>query len=550
MDLNRGQTVAARSARVRTFGDASLDALTPKTQAVSVRESLLACSFFFLLAGLLYGWYVGRGGFYSDDWGNASYYRFADPPRYFTSVAHYNAFLGGRPILAVLLPLPHALFGLHTVLHLALALVLNYATVLCFYALLRTLAFSRLDAGAIAALFLVFPWSDSIRLWSTASLNTAAVIFFLLGLILALRSLNQNAPARLAMRCATMLLYALSVLTYQACAAAALLAGFLYLRRTTPRRAVAHWLSDIAAVTGALAYSYVATLPARHVATISERLSAAPEMVREAFGLLALALVPFGSLGHRFEKPIVLFAGIIFLISVVQIARSHRRYRGYWMVRTTLAGVGIAAAYFMILTEGAPLSSGIGNRSNLFAALPYCVLVYGLVSIAAETMIPDRRAAASVALVGVVALFVGYTVRVHRDESAWVRAARLQQRLLTTVDRKFPDLPRHSKLLIFDYPAEVAPGVLIFARTWDLEGALQLQRNDHTLRADPVHEGIDIRCSKDHLQYRTDYSVLTLKYEKLYFLDAHTGRRATIANFASCQSALESFPRGPAIAPS
>lgn len=538
-----------RRARLRAFGESLLDSLTLRSTVLSFREALVASSFILIFSCAIYGWYVAHGGFYSDDWGNAWYYRFADPPRYLTSVAHYNAFLGGRPILALLLPVPHALFGLHPELHLAFALGVTSATAICFYVLLRTLAVAPLHSGAVTMLFLLFPWSDSIRLWSTASLNSIAVIFFLVGLTIGLRTFETRGRIQWLMRGTTMVLFALSVLTYQVCAAAIVLGGFFYLRRTDRRQAVTHWLLDIAAVTVALAYSYVATLPARHVATVGERLHVAPRTAREAVRLFALALTPFGSSTRLFEGLVALAAGALLVVSALRLRRSPEKEQVYWVTAAAVAIVGIASAYFMILNDGTPLAAGIGNRSNVFAALPYAVLVYAVVLTGASTLIPNRRAASLVAVAYVLAVAGGYGARLGKDESAWARAAGLQQHLLATVDSVAPRLPRHSSVLTFAYPAETAPGVPVFARTWDLNAALSLRRDDPTLVSDPVFDGIGLRCNSGYLEYRTDYSLLRLAYGRLFLVDASRRELARIVDAASCQRALERFRPGPLIAP-
>jgi hypothetical protein len=203
----------------------------------------------------------------------------------------------------------------------------------------------------------------------------------------------------------------------------------------------------------------------------------------------------------------------------------------------------------MILNDGAPLAPGIGNRSNVFAALPYAVLVYAVVLTGASTLIRNRRAASLVAVAYVLALAAGYGTRLGKDQSDWAHAAGLQQHLLATVDSVAPRLPRRSAVLTFAYPAETAPGVPVFARTWDLDGALSLRRGDPTLVSEPVFDGIGLRCNKAYLEYRTDYSLLRFPYGRLFFVDVSSRVLARIVNVGSCHRALERFRPGPVIAP-
>ncbi len=403
-----------------------------------------------------------------------------------------------------------------------------------------------LHAGVIAALALLFPWSDSIRLWSTASLNSVAVCFFLVGLILALRGLERRGWMSLAMHSAAVALYILSVLTYQVAAAAALLAGVFYLGRIPPRRVIARWLADAAGVLGALIYSLVATAPVRHVASFSERVRDVPEFLRQALSLLASALVPLGTPSRLVKELALLLVGTVVVLAVIRVHRSTNHRLAYWLRVIAVAVVGIGAAYVMQLREGPPLGSGIGNRANVFASLPYCALVYGLLVIGAKLLAGDRRITAALALAGVLAVGITYGVRVRDDESLWTRASRLQHGLLATFDSELPHLPRQSTVLTFGYPAEVAPGVLIFARSWDLLGAVQLEAKDDTLAAYPVYRGVEVLCRENHVAVNMGgFAKLSLSYGRLFFLDVPTGRHERIRTRVSCGPALRTFRAGP-----
>ena len=97
--------------------------------------------------------HVRHGGFYYDDWGNAAAYHFEGWWR--ASVFKWRHGIPGRPILAFLLPLPYALFGLDPSYHLAAAVVLAALTSLSFFAFLRTLGVEFPHALAMALLSLM-----------------------------------------------------------------------------------------------------------------------------------------------------------------------------------------------------------------------------------------------------------------------------------------------------------------------------------------------------------------------------------------------------------
>ncbi|TMK26000.1 MAG: hypothetical protein E6G62_03475, partial [Actinobacteria bacterium] len=111
-------------------------------------------------------------------------------------------------------------------LALAAAMVVLQAT--CLYALLRELSVRARDAAAVAALSMIFPFSDSLWLWGVLSLTSLAISAALAGLILALRALRSTGRRALALHAASLALYVASILSYEAFAVAGSLAGLLY----------------------------------------------------------------------------------------------------------------------------------------------------------------------------------------------------------------------------------------------------------------------------------------------------------------------------------
>src|SRR4051795_601740 len=140
-----------------------------------------------LLAALLYGDHVVRGGFLWDDWENAGTTRFGGGHDFAGPFDLRQA--AYRPLLQLLLPLPHLAFGAHPAPHLALALAIAVGTCAAFHALLRALGVPPALALAAAALALVFPWSSSTRLWATAIFNLVAVGLVLVAATISLRAL-------------------------------------------------------------------------------------------------------------------------------------------------------------------------------------------------------------------------------------------------------------------------------------------------------------------------------------------------------------------------
>ena len=133
----------------------------------------------------------------------------------------------------------------------------------------------------ISGLALLFPWSDSLRLWPTAGINYVAVIFYLLGVVVALRSLRLRGTKSVLGHAGAVTLYLASVLTYEVAVFPALLSGALYLTRTSPRRALTRWAADVTVGVAGTLISVVAIAWPRFAAGSSAgiRVSGSPLIV-------------------------------------------------------------------------------------------------------------------------------------------------------------------------------------------------------------------------------------------------------------------------------
>jgi hypothetical protein len=237
--------------------------------------------------------HVQHGGFYADDWANAAAFHFEGWWR--MSLYEWRHTIPARPILALLHPLPYALFGLDPTYHLAAAVVLAALTSLSFFAFLRVLGIEFPHALAMALLTLVFPWAGAAHLWPTGAMNNVAVITYFLGSIAALRGLALGHARR---RGAIMLhlfaaaLYLVSILTYEVAAAAILLSGLLYRTRVSWRALRARWALDALIVLVPLAISLRATSRVRHVGSLNERVRDLPHFVGQGLSLFASIFVP------------------------------------------------------------------------------------------------------------------------------------------------------------------------------------------------------------------------------------------------------------------
>jgi hypothetical protein len=194
-----------------------------------------------------------------------------------------------------------------------------------------------------------------------------------------------------------------------------------------------------------------------------------------------------------------------------------------------------------------PLDPDAGSRTNVFARFPYAGLVFALVAAAVALVVRRRAVARPLTLALVAAIAVGYAVRLASDESRWAKAGRLQHRVMAAIDYRFPRLAAGTTILTFGAPAEVAPGAPIFVATWDLSGALEIARGDHSLHAFPIYQSVALRCRVGYVFIHLPGSrgTATPSYGRLFFLDVNTWRFARIRSREACTQALGRFRPGP-----
>jgi len=438
-----------------------------------------------LLALLMCARHVSHGGLYYDDWGVLALGRF--PP---AGGLLHGLWLdyGQRPGQVVYYAALDETLGLRTAGRLALAAVMVVAQATCLYALLRYLGLAARHAGAIAALSLTFPFSDSVWLWGVLSLTSLAIVAALLGVILALRALESSGRRALALHAASLSLYVVSILSYEIFAVAGCLAGLLYTRVVGFRRARARWALDIVTIVLTLILAR-AVLPI-DVATPSRTQSPAGMaahatlIARLGTRLAGAAALPFGGVSP--------WAGVALLAAVLLAAAVlSRRLPGRDPVRADLrrwlaiagAGALVAAAAWSVYVPApdhyAPTATGTVNRVNAAAAIGIAILVYACLVLLAHVVVRLLRlpgAAVGVgAVLAAVALCAAYVDRTAADARAWDAAGADQRRLLADLHAALPPrLPPTATVYVFDAPQTVGPGIPVLDTTLDLTSAVRI----------------------------------------------------------------------------
>lgn len=544
-----------------------LDARPP-----GVREVVVATTALTALAVAVFGTHVVNGGFVMDDWNNAGKTRFLSsccgPGQSGTGsgyVAQVSNLLRDGPAgyhagLPVIIPFAFRLFGPTIGPHLALAVALGVAMSACLYAVLRVLRMPALHAFAVAALVLVFPFSDSTRLWAMAGYNQIAVVLWLLGLLVALRGLGTPGRRGMLLHVEAMVLYALGILVYELVAGAVLVsvvAYWLHLLGTAPpkRRLLLRWGADVVATGAALGVVLLVALP-RVVIPFEQQVRFGFRVLDDSLTLLSRAVLPFWTVPRLAVcLPLAGVLVIAFLVRRRAAAGDPLRDRlGYWLLTVAGGVVVVCAGYALAVAGGyaGPLSLGIENRVNMIAGIGYVLILYGSFCLAGH-LVASRtaRLAASrhgLFFAGAALLGVAYSIQVYDSATDYDRSFATQLVVLDRITAQGP-YPPFATIYAFGYPTFVRPGVPTFAWNSDLNSAAKVALDDPSPGAYPMLPGTTFDCGPTAVTPVTTHLGFPpiSPYTNTFFLDVKTGAVQLITDRAVCEKAAREFRPGPLV---
>ena len=487
------------------------------------------------LAAAVFGTHIAHGGLYNDDWQflRNTYFAHGFP----AALDTFSASNSYRPGSMLYFAFEFRTLGPHGAWHLIWTALTGVAMSLALFALLRELRVARFEAGAVAALVLLFPASDATRLWASASVASVGITLYLLGSLVALRGLRLQGRRAAAVHAAALALYAASVLTYEIAAGAILASILLYRLRVGWREAAKRWIFDVALVVPILelvtSKTFYHRLPplqmARHAGHVAAQGAAIltdaafPFVhVPRGIGLALLALVAAGIWAAARRLP-------------DELARNARR-----RLKIAAAGLVAAAAGYLVIIPSAqhsPLAPGQENRVNALAAIGFVILLWALAAAAGTVLLRAPRRGSAAAMAVALLLGAGYVVEVRRDASRFDRASALQQAERAAIGRAIGHPAPGAVVLAYGGPAYVAPGVPVFAAPWDLNGALAMQLKDKTISARTILPSTRLSCSSGSLLFESPGERFAVPFAHLYLVDTRSGTAARPTDRVSCEAA-------------
>jgi uncharacterized membrane protein len=494
-----------------------------------------------------------HGGFHLDDWSNAT--TTLQPPNgssFGSAVARFANFTISRPVLVVYVPLTYFVFGMHMHYHLALAAFLAVLAATLFYGVLRTLGLPWIHALLLAAMTIVFPWSDSTRLWVTADQETLSIVFLMAGLLIALLGLKRGTWRWHGWAA---VLYLLSIFTYEVTLPIVACAGILYCLEVGWGAARTRWLADVTVAVAA--GIWVGAHTSRTASGLGGDFEHLKQIVRAGGTILGRAGVPLGD-----PHTALVLCGLAAVLGVGLVCQllfpDRFATESGWGLRGWLflafGGLLVAALGWAMFVPADPYYTpsiyGETNRVNGLAGFGLVLLVYGAFGILGS-LISQGRPKAGVLATGVtvslaVVLLASYTHVLRRHIEIWNLAFSAETYALTQTQHQLPHLPHGTTIFASAYPANQTPGVPILAATWDYNGMVEMEYDDGTLAAYPVLPERRVVCLADGVAIeREGVPEITAAYGTVRLLNLQTGGHSAPRSRRECRQIADAYVPGP-----
>ena len=522
---------------------------------LAAREVVIVSALLSILAIVVLGPYVSRGGFYSDDWVLASWAKYPPHHGIFGTLDSFDS-IRYRPGQYIYDPIAHTLLGLHVRAFLAWAAICAVAMSVAFYVFLRYHRIGRIEAGAAAALALVFPYSSSTRLWSTSAVVSITVLLYLVGTLLVLRGLSGASRHPLVLHAVGFALVLAGVMTYEIVAPAVFLSVFLYARVTTRRRAVIAWLIDVVVV--GLILIFVTSGRNQPIGSFGAQLHHAKIIALQASDLWSRVLVPYGIIPTRLAMGALVAIAVVSALVAAMLppASTLRRDLIRWIGILAAGVIATALGYAMYVPADlyySPGTIGVGDRTNGFAIVGWVLVVVALAHLLATLAFRDlvRSRVAIAAGVTVATLFVGvgYADRLRSEADLYVASWKEQQRILGVMKQTLPHPPHGSTIFLVRNIPWAAPGVPIFVQPWELLGTVKIIYDDPTLRGYPIPPPtVLLRCNPRTVSVTPAGYGKPVPYGRAFVTDMGTSTTTAITSADICRritAAAGVAPSGP-----
>jgi hypothetical protein len=478
--------------------------------------------------------YVGRLGFYSDDWSFIGNF----------SLSNNQSFLGllqtattpntqMRPVQNIYDSILYLLFNVNPLgYHLVNALII-IAMILSFYFVLRQLKMPRIIAVATPLVYAFLPNYSTDRFWYASFQTNLSILFYFLSLYTGLKAFTFAGSKTFIYKMLSIFSLFISILSYEITLPLFFLNAILFWNtkdKTLNESKLQSQGNKIIFILLTI-IALLCTIIFKVMTTIRLDSSVLPEYSAYLITLLtSIFQINYGqwlfsfpkilstSIANTYSNHIILIVGISlfviifsYLYSLVIKSKSifpSARWLGVYTFLSIFIFILGYSIFFTNTNVGFSLT-GIENRVAIAAVIGVAIAIIGVLGLLSKIFFWNRLVrlifCLSIALVCTSGFFIINTIA-----SFWIGAYEQQKIVLSDIYREFPQMPKNSTLLLDGDCPYVGPAS-VFESQWDLKGALQTHYHDKTLQADIVSPSMQIKDDGVYTQIYNFKAMYTYK---------------------------------------
>jgi hypothetical protein len=442
-------------------------------------------------------------------------------------------------------------FGEHAAAYHVMSIVLLAASAILLYALLRRCRLEHWPALLACVLFVVYPGSDSTRLWPTGLAAQYVLVVYLGALLLGIEGVRRatSRNGRLAWHAASLGLFLLLLFTYEVVVPliAVTVAAYLLAAPGRRRAALARGAVDLVLALGFSFYRLVVApvrggsgfAEDRTIAETIDRLGAVLDGAWASFQPLFLPGV---------AAAVVVAGGALVCATAMGESRDVRRASVRWLLVAAAAALLAVISVLPFVPANVyyvPDSDSLFNRLNLTPAPAYCVFFVALAGLLWTALSHWLPRAVATAAVGVLVLLVaaGQVGHERRSQDAWATSWDAQRAALGHAREASPRLTGNVSVMSFGHPLWERGYIPVFTSKWDLRGAIDAETPADPSRALPFVDGA--RCGPRAVVVDKQPYLAYQAASRLWFVNLATGEARRISSSARCEAAIAAWGRPP-----
>ncbi|HEY9653497.1 MAG TPA: hypothetical protein V6C95_22745 [Coleofasciculaceae cyanobacterium] len=521
------------------------------------------CVFLSLIMLISMVLYIGKLGFYSDDWAFLGGWILAEDQSPLGLMrAFYSPLVAMRPVQTIYLSLLYWLFELNPIGYHLVNSAVFISGVLLFYLMLRQLRQNRLLALTLPMVYGLLPHYSTDRFWmATFQANLSMTLYFL-SLYSDLRMLQARPKYLWLWKLISLLSLFGSTLAYEVFLPLFLLNPLLVLYHKRQLHSVGLGLQipwrKLAALLGSNLLSLLLVVVFKLLATIRlEGNSVNPiEQIKNITRWSLIISVREYGLGlpriiwrilQKYPNPAILTLGVVLSLIILSylsqlINRSSikllNRKSICKLIGLNLIVYGLGYAIFINNSNVGFTTTGISNRTAIAAAIGVAGLwVVGLAwvsSLINSIYLQKYFFCILITLLCFSGFLINNTIALF-----WIDAYHKQQEIIADVRQAFPTFPAGSTLILDGICPYMGPGI-VFESNWDLMGVLRIIYRDLTLKSDVVTS--NLKVEKDGLTTLVYGNLNPYPYNQNLFIYNFTKKKITrLVNAETAHSYFAQF---------